>query len=230
MITTLDYTIQAYAEELLKNKIGSLVAIEPGTGEILALVSTPGYDPNLFVGRERGNNYMKLLRDPQKPLFNRALSAPYTPGSIFKVIDALIAQQEGVIHPETRFPCGGGYRLGNHTVKCTHVHSPLDLRQSLQLSCNPYYCAVFRSIIDKPAFHSARNGYESWYNHLKSFGIGRRLEIDLAHEYPGILKSPAYFDKVYGAGRWKSTNIISLAIGQGEVGITPCRWPMWLLL
>jgi penicillin-binding protein 2 len=158
-----------------------------------------------------------------KPLFNRALSAPYTPGSIFKVLDALIGMDQQVITPESRFPCGGGFRLGNHTVRCTHVHSALNLRESLQHSCNPYYCAVFREIMTKKEYPKAALAYQNWYEHIKSFGIGRRLDIDLAHEYPGILKSTTYFDKIYGEGHWKWTNVISLAIGQGEVGITPLQ-------
>jgi penicillin-binding protein 2 len=220
---TLDAELQAYGERLLANKIGSIVAIEPATGEILALVSSPGYDPNMFVGRERGNNYMKLLRDPLKPLYNRPLSAPYPPGSIFKIVESLIALQEGVITPQTAYHCGGGYRVGNHTVKCSHSHySPLDLRGGIEQSCNPYFCQVFRAILDQKKFKTSAEAYTNWYKHMQSFGVGARLGIDLFGESKGILYTSDYFDKLYRKS-WRSTNIISIAIGQGEVGITPLQ-------
>lgn len=220
---TLDAELQAYGERLLQNKVGSIVAIEPATGEILALVSSPGFDPNMFVGRERGNNYMKLLRDPLKPMFNRPLSAPYPPGSIFKIVESLIALQEGVITPQTAYYCGGGYRVGNHTVKCSHSHySPLDLRAGIEQSCNPYFCQVFRAILDQKRFKNIAEAYTNWYNHMQSFGVGTRLGIDLFGESKGILYTSDYFDKLYRKS-WRSTNIISISIGQGEVGITPLQ-------
>jgi penicillin-binding protein 2 len=224
LYVTLDAELQAYGEKLLQNKIGSIVAIEPETGEILALVSSPGYDPNEFIGRDRGNNYMKLLRDPMKPLFNRPLNAPYPPGSVFKIIESLIGQQEGTLTPQTMYFCGGGYRVGNHIVKCSHHHySPLDLRGALEQSCNPYYCQVFRAIMDQKKFATTAEAYENWYNHMHSFGIGETLGIDLYGESKGILYPYTYFDKLYGKNSWRSTNIISLSIGQGEVGITPLQ-------
>lgn len=224
LYVTLDAELQAYGEKLLQNKIGSIVAIEPATGEIIALVSSPGYDPNEFIGRDRGNNYMKLLRDPMKPLFNRPLNAPYPPGSVFKIIESLIGQQEGTLTPQTMYFCGGGYRVGNHTVKCSHHHySPLDLRGALEQSCNPYYCQVFRAIMDQKKFATTAEAYENWYKHMHSFGIGETLGIDLYGESKGILYPYTYFDKLYGKNSWRSTNIISLAIGQGEVGITPLQ-------
>lgn len=220
---TLDAELQAYGERLLQNKIGSIVAIEPETGEILALVSSPGFDPNMFVGRERGNNYMKLLRDPLKPMFNRPLSAPYPPGSIFKIVESLIALEEGVITPQTAYYCGGGYRVGNHTVKCSHSHySPLDLRGGIEQSCNPYFCQVFRAILDQKKFKSTAEAYDNWYKHMQSFGVGTRLGIDLFGESKGILYTSEYFNKLY-RNSWRSTNIISISIGQGEVGITPLQ-------
>lgn len=221
---TLDAMLQAYGEKLLQNKIGSIVAIEPSTGEILALVSTPGYDPNVFVGRDRTKNYGKLLLDPLKPLYNRPLNAPYPPGSVFKIIESLIGQQEGVLTPETQYHCGGGYRVGNHVVKCSHSHySPLALLGALEQSCNPYYCQVFRAIMDQKKFATTAEAYQNWYRHMQSFGIGTQLGIDLYGESKGILYKSDYFDKVYGKNHWRSTNIISLSIGQGEVGITPLQ-------
>ncbi len=224
LYVTLDAELQALGEKLLQNKVGSVVAIEPSTGDILALVSSPGYDPNEFIGRERGNNYMKLLRDPMRPLFNRPLNAPYPPGSVFKIIESLIGQQEGTLTPQTMYGCGGGYRVGNHTVKCSHRHySPLDLRGAIEQSCNPYYCQVFRAIMDQKKFKSTAEAYENWYKHMQSFGVGTQLGIDLYGESKGILYPYTYFDKLYGKNSWRSTNIISLSIGQGEVGITPLQ-------
>lgn len=222
--TTLDKELQAYGEELMQNKIGSVVAIEPATGEILSLVSSPGYDPNLLIGRDRGNNYAKLLLDPIKPLLNRPLSAPYPPGSIFKIIEALVAEEEGVLGPDTRYHCGGGYRVGGHTVKCSHGHpSPLDLRGAIMHSCNPYFCYVFRSIVDQPKFDNFEESYINWYKHMQSFGVGRKLGIDLYGEAKGILYKSTDYDKIYGRYSWKGSTIISLAIGQGELGVTPLQ-------
>lgn len=222
--TSLDADLQLYGEALMHGKIGSVVAIEPATGEVLALISSPSYDPNLLIGRERGNNFMDLLRDPMKPMFNRPLNAPYPPGSIFKAISSLIAQQEGVLYPGTRYPCGGGYRVGGHTVKCSHGHpSPLELRGALQHSCNPYFCYVFRSIVDQRKFSTFEESYNNWYKHLQTFGIGTKLGIDLYGEAKGILKTADYYNRIYGKGGWKGSTIISLAIGQGELGVTPLQ-------
>lgn len=224
LYTTLDADLQAYGEALMNGKMGSVVAIEPATGEILALISSPGYDPNLLIGRERGKNFQRLMLDSIKPMFNRPLSAAYPPGSIFKAISSLIAQQEGVLGAETRYPCGGGYRVGGHTVKCSHPHpSPLDLRGALMHSCNPYFCYVFRSIVDQRKFSTFQDSYDNWYRHLQSFGIGSTLGIDLFGEGKGILKSSDYYNRIYGKGSWKGSTIISLAIGQGELGVTPLQ-------
>lgn len=221
--SSLDLEIQKMGERLMKNKKGSIVAIEPSTGEILAFVSSPGYDPNLLVGRERGTNYRKLVLDKDKPLFIRPIMAQYPPGSIFKAVEALVGQQEGLIYPETRFPCGGGYRYGNRVVRCTHVHSALNLMESIQLSCNPYYCYVFKKLIDNGNYGSAEANFIAWRKHIEKFGIGVKLGIDLPNELKGLLPTHEFYDKYYGAGRWKSSNIISLSIGQGELGITPLQ-------
>ena len=224
LYTTLDADLQSYGELLMQNKIGSVVAIEPSTGEILALISAPSYDPNLLIGRERGRNFAKLMREPLKPMFNRPLNAPYPPGSVFKVIQSLIGQQEGVLSASTMYPCGGGYRVGGHTVRCSHPHpSPLDLRGGLMHSCNPYFCYVFRSIVDQKKFDTFEESYINWTKHLQTFGIGTKLGIDLYGEAKGILRPSDYYNKIYGKGSWKGSTIISLAIGQGELGITPLQ-------
>lgn len=223
LISSIDFRIQKLGEELMKNKKGSVVAIEPSTGEILCFISSPGYDPNLLVGRERGNNYIKLLKDIQKPLFVRPLMAQYPPGSIFKAVEALIAQQESLIFPETRFPCGGGYNFGNRTLKCMHVHSPLDLRESIAQSCNTYYCWTFKKLIDQGNYGSVEKNFLKWREYVNNFGIGKKTGIDLPNELNGLLPTVAFYDKYYGSGHWKSSTIISLAVGQGELGVTPLQ-------
>ncbi|MFM7747649.1 MAG: penicillin-binding transpeptidase domain-containing protein, partial [Bacteroidota bacterium] len=219
----LDIELQVYAENLMANKLGSVVAIEPSTGEILAMVSAPGYDPNLLVGNVRSKNYKSLAKSPLKPLFNRPLQAMYPPGSIVKSLQALIGQELGLIRPESRFPCGGGYSIGNHTVKCTHTHGALNLEESIQQSCNPYYCYVFKTMVDQNRGLKPKEGYKVWYDYMKKFNVGRKCEVDLPNERNGILPSPEYYDKIFGLNRWKSSSIISLAIGQGEFGMTPLQ-------
>lgn len=220
---SIDQKLQELGEQLMNNKIGSVVAIEPATGEILALVSMPTYDPNLFVGRQRGNNYMKLLKDPSKPLFNRPLAAPYPPGSIFKVLMSLVGQQEGVLTPNTLYGCYGGYHMGGLTVGCHPHPSPLNLRGAVAVSCNAYFCHVYRSVIDNLMYPNSESAYKKWYEHISSFGIGHKLGVDLFGEGSGFLPPSTYYDKVYGRFHWKSSTTISLAIGQGELGITPLQ-------
>lgn len=223
LVSSLDKDIQKLGEQLMKNKIGSIVAIEPATGEVLAFVSSPSYDPNLMVGRNRGDNYNKFFNDPYKPMFIRPLQAYYPPGSMFKPVEALIGLEEGAITTETKFPCGGGYKVGNHVVKCEHVHPPLTLVEGISESCNPYFCAVFRHIIDQPRFANAKEGYLNWKARVSAFGIGINLGIDLPNEKKGILPSDKYYDKIFGKNRWNAGSIVSLAIGQGELSITPLQ-------
>ena len=221
--TTLDAELQAYGETLMQNKKGSVVAIEPSTGEILTLVSSPAYDPNLLVGRIRTYNYQKLSNNSLKPLFNRALMAKYPPGSAFKPINALIGLQEGVVSYHTRFSCHLGYRSGSFTVGCHRHISPLNLPQSIQYSCNAYYCNVFRRILDDKKFQSVGIAFDNWRKHVVSFGFGDILGSDFANELKGYVPTVKYYDKYYRENRWKSLTVISLAIGQGELGITPLQ-------
>ena len=221
---TLDRDLQIYGEQLLQNKIGSIVAIEPATGEILALVTSPTYDPNLLVGRERSKNYAKLALDSVSvPLFNRALMATYPPGSTFKLIDALIGMNDKVLSPETRYPCAGGYPPLGGKPKCHRHPSPLDLYESISHSCNSYYSYVFKSIIEKKKFRSTEEGFESWRNYALSFGVGRKLNTDLPNELKGSLPTVKYYNKIFGKGSWKASTVISLGIGQAELGITPLQ-------
>jgi penicillin-binding protein 2 len=199
------------------------VAIEPSSGDVLCMVSSPTYDPNLFIGRERGNHYMKLLRDPVHPLFNRPIAAPYPPGSIFKIVMSLVGQQEGVLAPETTYPCHAGYNNGSNRVGCHPHGSPLDLRGAVQISCNSYFCHVFKTVIDNHKYPYVENAFEGWRKHIQSFGLGVRLGIELPNVFPGLVPKTTMYDKVYGRHHWKASTIISLAIGQGELGITPLQ-------
>lgn len=220
--SSLDIELQKLGEELMRNKIGSVVAIEPSSGEILAFVSSPAYNPNLMVGRQRGNNYMKLLNNPYKPMFIRPIQAEYPPGSIFKVINALVAQQFGLVNPGTTYVCGGGYRYGNRVMGCTHVHGGTNLTQSIQYSCNTYYGYVFNKMIDHSGMRSVE-GYKRWRDAVAKFGIGSKLNIDLPNERKGLLPSADYYTKRWGSETWTSSFNISLSIGQGELGITPLQ-------
>lgn len=221
--TTIDSKLQAYGELLMKNKIGALVAIEPATGEILAMVSSVGYDPNMLVGRNRKKNYPLLSADTNKPLFNRSIAAMYPPGSIYKTIMALVGLQEGVITPYSRFPCHMGYVIPGLRVGCHAHRSNLDLKESIAQSCNAYYCNVFRYVIDNPKYEDTEAGFERWREYMEQFGIGIKLGIDIPNEKEGILPTSAKFDKIYGAKRWRSSYIISLAIGQAEISLTPLQ-------
>lgn len=223
MISSLDKELQKLGERLMKNKIGSIVAIEPSTGEILSFVSSPGYDPNLMVGRQRGNNYMALLNDTYKPMFVRPIQAEYPPGSIFKVVNALVAQQFGLINEQTSFFCPGGYRYGRRGwMGCTHVHGSIDLRGSIRESCNTYYGYTYSRMIDHAGMRPV-NAYKKWRTAVSAFGIGSPLGIDLPGERKGLLPTDELHTKAFKSDRWGSPFTISLSIGQGQLGITPLQ-------
>ena len=218
----LDVDLQAYGEKLLQNKKGCIVAIDPSTGEILALVSSPNYDPNLLVGnRKIRENYPALLKDPAKPLFPRPLASEYMPGSTFKLIQSLIGMQEGVITENSGFPC-------NKSVVGCHSHpSAQSVTQAVQMSCNPYFYAVTRKIIQqgksKSDVKDAAIGLQKWSEYMHSFGLGKRLETDITGLRPGVIPDPEYYDKWYGHHQWKFSTIRSISIGQGEVQLTPLQ-------
>ena len=223
LYTSIDRDLQEYGELLMQNKKGSIVAIEPSTGEILAIISAPSYDPNLLVGRYRADNYRLLFLDSLKPLFNRALMAMYPPGSTFKIANALIGQQEGVLYPSTTYTCQRGFHFGGLTVGC-HEHPPtLDLVGSIQNSCNNYYCRVFMSILNNSKYAHTTDAYNIWRKYILSFGFGTKFNSDLPYETKGNIPSSDYYDKYHGKNRWNAINIISLAIGQGEVLATPLQ-------
>jgi len=217
--STIDLDLQEYGEKLMKHKTGSIVAIEPATGEILALVSSPDYDPSLLVGRVRSENFSMLQADTLLPLFNRAFMASYPPGSTFKPLNALIALQEKVIYPGTKFGCNNGYLF----VRCHSHSSPLDLEGAIMNSCNSYFCQTFRRILENQSYLSVSDAYEKWKKYVNEFGFGRKLGSEFVNELNGIIPSSAYYDRYYGKGRWKALNVISLAIGQGEIGTTPLQ-------
>jgi len=217
----IDAELQKYGELLMQHKKGSVVAIEPSTGEILALISSPGYDPGLLVGRVRSENYVRLSKDTLKPLFNRALMAKYPPGSTFKLINALIGLEEGVINTNSVFQCSHGYHIGKFSLKCHHSGS-VDFDYSIQASCNAYYCNVFRRILDNRMYKPVSNAYNKWRYYVMSFGLGKKLNIDIPNELRGNIPSVDFYNKAYRK-RWNSLTVVSLAIGQGEIGITPIQ-------
>ena len=217
--TTIDGVLQAYGEQLMKNKVGSLVAIEPATGEILTMVSSPGIDVSLLA--DINKHYKDIVRDPYKPMFNRAVQSPQPPGSVFKLVNGLIGLQEGVLTPNTLYGCNRGYVVGNLRVGCHGHASPIHVYQSIMMSCNAYYGYVFRSIIDNPKYGSVREGFEKWKEYTESFGFGRKLDTDIPGEKAGTMPTAERYDRIHGNDRWKSLSIISLSIGQGEIGCTP---------
>ncbi len=221
---SLDIRLQEYAESLMVGKRGAVVAIEPKTGEVLCMVSTPSYDPNLLVGRQRGENYKKLTSDPTWPLFDRALMGAYPPGSTFKPTQGLILLEEGIITTATVFPCYHGYINGGLRVGCHGHGSPLPLKSALQTSCNAFFCWGFKAMIDKRSkYGSPDRAFEIWKNHLVSMGYGYRLGIDLPSESRGFIPNSKFYNKFYSKGHWSANTIISVSIGQGEVLATPLQ-------
>jgi penicillin-binding protein 2 len=219
---SIDIHLQEYAELLMQNKKGSIVAIEPSTGEILSLVSSPYYDPNLLIGRSRSPNFNRMYKDEDKPLFDRSLLAEYPPGSTFKLLNALIALEEDVISPRTSFSCDEGWRFSAKLKIGCHAHrSPLNLVESITQSCNAYYCNTFRRIIEK--YPTAAEGYENWRNHVLSFGLGDFLNNDLYTGRKGRVPSVDFYNRQYGKRRWKAPTVISLAIGQDALVVSPIQ-------
>jgi len=220
LVLTIDLNLQEYGEQLMQNKKGSVVAIDPKTGEILALISSPAYDPNLLVGRERTKNYNLLLNDSIMPLMNRATMGTYPPGSTFKMVNALAALQENAITQNTYFSCQG---KRTSPIKCTHDHvTPLKLDMAIQQSCNSYFWNTFNAILNNPRYGSSHKGYESWYRDVVSFGFGHGFNTDIPYEVDGNIPSKEYYDKIYN-GRWNAMTVRSLSIGQGEILVTPIQ-------
>ena len=221
---SIDIELQAYGELLMQGKVGAIVCIEPKTGEILALVSSPTYDPALLMGKERGKNYRDLVNNRLKPLYDRSIMAAYPPGSTFKPSQGLIFLQEGIITTSTVYPCHRGYVNAGLRVGCHGHGSPIPLKPALQTSCNAYFCWGFKYMMDKRSkYGSTGKAFEVWKNHMVSMGYGYKLGIDMPGESRGFIPNTAFYDKIYGEGKWVGQTIISDAIGQGEILATPLQ-------
>jgi penicillin-binding protein 2 len=221
LITGIDVEVQRYADSLMQNKVGAVLAVEPSTGEILVSVSAPTYDPNLLSSRFFSKNYRALIKNPYKPLINRPIMASYRPGSTFKLIQALVAQQQGSLFPNTVYGHAGS------PMRC-HCHGGNNLRGAVQNSCNPYFYYVFRKFLyfngEHNTFKASAIGLKQWHDMAEKFGIGSKLGVDLPSELKGNLPTPEYYDKAYrGALRWKFSNVYSLSIGEGELLISPLK-------
>ncbi len=222
----LDIQMQLLAEKLMQGKVGSVVAIEPQTGEVLALVSSPHWDPRTLVGQGRSKNYQALLQDPHKPLMNRATQAQYSPGSTFKILQALVGLQEGVISTRTQYTCNG---KTSYPIKCTHDHgSPVDLEEGIEQSCNPYFWAMYRDLLQQNGYSDDnaefKGHYQTWCDHVMSFGLGNKFDdTDISEQAKGAIPSVGLYDKIYGKKGWKAITIRSLSIGQGEILVTPLQ-------
>jgi penicillin-binding protein 2 len=217
--TTIDAELQHYGQMLMQNKVGSLVAIEPSTGEILTMVSSPGIDVEMLP--DIGQHYGEISSNPYKPMFNRAVQAPYPPGSVFKLVNGLIGLEEGVVTPQTHYPCSMGYKFGKNKLGC-HAHkSPLSFEESIMMSCNAYYCYILRDLLENGKYGTIGVAMDKWQEYVKSFGFGQKLGSDFPSELGGFIPGSGYYNKVYGKGGWKATTVISLSIGQGEIGTTP---------
>ena len=223
---SIDRATQQTAEQLMQNKIGSVVAIEPQTGEIIAMVSAPNWDPRRLVGKERSANYQQLLKDPSKPLMNRATQAQYAPGSTFKILQSLVALQNGSVTSYTKYPCNG---RASTPIKCTHDHgSPVDLEEAIEQSCNPYFWALFRDMLQQDGYQDGhllfKQHYTDWREIVASFGLGERFaDTDVREQAKGYLPTTEFYNRIYGQKGWKAITIRSLSIGQGEILVTPLQ-------
>ena len=218
---SIDMDLQEYGERLMAGKKGAIVAIEPSTGEILALVTSPNYDPALLIGRERGKHYAELAKDPLMPLFDRALQGAYPPGSTFKPTQGLIFLQEGIVNENTSYPCSRGYVNGLR-VGCHGHGSPIALKPALETSCNAYFCWGFKNLIDKPGANS-KEQFEKWKNYMVEMGYGYRLGVDLPYESRGFIPNNDYYGKMFKGNDWSANTVISISIGQGEILATPVQ-------
>ncbi len=221
LVSTVDLDLQEYGEYLMKGKAGSIICIEPSSGEVLSMVSGPSYDPTMLTGKRYSDNFTLISNDTNKPLFNRPLMAQYRPGSIFKIAQAMVALQEGVLTPDTHFKCD------RTLINCHGPHTNEDLRGAIANSCNPYFYQALKKMVnqgksDNP-FDDTRIGLAEWNKHISSFGFGKKLGIDLPNEKNGLVPSPAFYDRAYTGRPWKFSNIYSIAIGEGENLVVPLQ-------
>ena len=218
----LDIELQMLGEELMKGKIGSIVAIEPETGEILCMVSSPTYDPVLLTGRDRGDNYNKLYSNKQKPLMNRAVMGTYPPGSTFKTAQAAMFLEEGIITPQTAFPCSNGFVLNNFRLGCHSHSSPTVLKDAIATSCNAYFCWGLHRMFGSSKYNGTKDAMNKWRDYMVSMGFGYKLGVDLPGEARGMIPNGDYYTRHYG-NYWRAVTVISISIGQGEVTLTPLQ-------
>ena len=222
IVTTIDAHLQQYGQELMAGRTGSLIAIEPSTGEILALVSSPGIDVDVLANM--GSHFDEISRDPGKPLFNRTVQASYPPGSVFKLVCGLIGMQEGVLSPWTQYSCSRGYVYAPGKKLGCHEHrSPLNFTEAVRMSCNAYFCNVFKNVLENRRYESTAEAFDKWESYVRAFGFGSKLGTDYPGELGGTIPTSAYYDKIYGRGHWKHSSVVSLSIGQGEIGATPLQ-------
>ena len=220
---SIDIKLQALGERLLEGKIGSIVAIEPATGEVLCMVSSPTYDPRLMVGRQRGRHHMELSRDVWKPLLNRSIMGQYPPGSTFKTSQGLTYMTEGIITPITQFPCHHGFNYRGLHVGCHGHASPVALVGALSTSCNSYFCwGLFQMMSNRRRYRNVQEAMNTWRDYMVSMGFGYKLGIDLPGEKRGLIPNASFYDKNY-RGSWNGLTVISISIGQGEVNLTPLQ-------
>lgn len=224
LYSSIDIELQQLGEKLMQNKIGSIVAVDPRTGGILALVSAPSYNPNLLTGSERRKHFNELYRDPALPLLNRAVNATYSPGSTFKTLQALIALHEGVITTETTVACSGAFYGcgGGHPMGCLDK-GVFNLQNAITISDNTYFATVMQRVINNPKYPTVDSSLAVWDRYMYAFGLGHKLGVDIPTERRGHIPTPAYYDKVYGKGHWNFCTFRSVSIGQGEVDVTPIQ-------
>jgi penicillin-binding protein 2 len=219
---SLDIELQMLGEHLMENKVGAIVAIDPKTGGVLAMVSSPTYKPNLLTGADRRKHFSQLYLDPRLPMYNRAISATYSPGSTFKTLQGLVGLQEGVITPSTRFLCTGAFYGCGRPMGCLDPGN-FNLKEAITVSCNTYFANVMQRCINNPKFGSADSGLRVWDKYMYAFGLGNRLGIDMPFERSGIIPTPRTYNRMYGEGHWNFCTFRSVSIGQGEVNVTPLQ-------
>ncbi|KAA6337594.1 Penicillin-binding protein 2 [termite gut metagenome] len=219
----IDIELQLLAEKLMRNKLGTIVAIEPETGEILCMVSTPDYNPSIMVGRQRGKSHSELEEDPLKPLFNRAIMGTYPPGSTFKTAQGIIFLQEDIVNTSTTFPCYEGFLVSGLSVKCHFHGSPIPFIPAISTSCNSYFCWGFYRMLENKKYGTTVHALTVWKDHMVSMGFGYRLGIDMPGEQRGLIPNASFYDKMYGRGHWNGLRVIHTAIGQGEILLTPVQ-------
>lgn len=220
--TTIDIELQELGHKLMSNKIGAIVAIEPSSGEILAMVTAPTYDPDSLVGITMNDLYKNLADDPRRPLFNRAIAGRYSPGSTFKIITSLIALEENVTSPKEKFHCDKGWSVTGRRVKCHAHRSPLDMEFAIQTSCNSWFCSNFRRLMRNEKYGGLKSAFNAWSESVKSFGYGIDLGIDMDGVGSGFIPDSDFYNRMYN-NYWNDVSIISLCIGQGEITATPLQ-------